>query len=209
MEPVIPPTHTPELARRNRRLTFAVIGVMVATAILPWGYAPMYKHVCGILGIKTTSDKPYEVLMATAREGIGKDRATHQSSLVNFMGVSGQLPIDIVPLTRRAWVKTGDMFMVTYRLTNLADRDLDFKAMHMVEPSTNDSFQLIKCFCDNHRVIKAHETQDLPLTFRLVKPVPGDTGLTVNYTLFNYDPDGNKPHAKDPLGGPDVKVGSR
>lgn len=199
----------PDLARRNRRVTSLVLFVMAGTAILPWVYAPLYRHVCGALGIQVTSDQPYDVLLRTAQQGIGAARAHHGESLVNFMGVSGQLPIDIVPLKRREWVKTGEMSMVTYRLTNLSDRDLDFRALHMVEPENNDSFELIKCFCDNHRVIKAHEVQDLPLTFRLIKPFKGDAGLTINYTIFNYDPERNKPRAgKDPVDAPGIKLSS-
>jgi cytochrome c oxidase assembly protein Cox11 len=206
----VPPTPQSDLASRNRRLTRIILGVMTVTAILPWAYAPLYRKVCGALGIPVTSTKPYEALLQTARDGIGRERARHQASLVNFMGVSGQLPIDITPLTRRAWVKTGETYMITYRLTNLTDRALDFKAMHMVLPQPNESFQLIKCFCDDHRVIKPRETQDLPLTFKLIKTVPGDAGLTVNYTIFNFDPEHNKPHAqKDRVAAPDIKIGAR
>ena len=198
-----------ELKRRNRNLTFAVLGVLTCTAILPWVYAPFYRKMCGVLGIPVTSDKPFEVLLRTAREGIGKERAGENVSLVNFMGVSGQLPIDIHPLQRRAWIKTDEVFAVTYRLTNLTDRDLDFKAMHMVIPQPNTSFELIKCFCDEHRVIKARETQDLPLTFRLVKSVDGDAGLTVNYTIFNYDPAKNKAPQQPTSQGSLFRIGAR
>lgn len=197
-----------ELARRNRRVTTLVLGVMTVTAILPWVYAPLYRKVCGALGIPVAAANPFEVVKKTAREGIGRDRADHSSSLVTFMGVSGELPIDITPMTRRAWIKTGDTYAVTYRLTNLSSRDLDYKAMHMVFPQANESFQLIKCFCDEHRIIKAHATEEWPLTFRLLKPVPGDNGLTVNYTIFNYDH--SQPRAgKDPIGAPTVKIGAR
>ena len=47
------------------------------------------------LGKEVTLDTVWK----TVTEGIGKDRASHQQSLVNFMGVSGQLPIDITPAT--------------------------------------------------------------------------------------------------------------
>jgi cytochrome c oxidase assembly protein Cox11 len=184
-----------DLQRRNRKTTMLVLGVVATMAVVPWVYAPLYRKVCGALGIPVASNQPLKVLGKIAREGIGKDRGSGQSSLVNFMGVSGELPIEIAPLTRRAWVKTGEVFAVTYRLTNLTDRDLDYKAMHMVIPQPNTSFELIKCFCDDHRVIKAHVTEDLPLTFRLIKPVEGDAGLTVNYTIFNYDPEHNKAHS--------------
>ena len=199
-----------ELARRNRQVTALVLGVMTVTAILPWVYAPLYRRVCGALGIPVAAANPFDVVRRTVRDGIGKDRAGHQQSLVNFMGVSGELPIDITPLTRRAWVKTGDTYAVTYRLTNLSGRDLDYKAMHMVVPQPNDSFELIKCFCDEHRVIKAHATEEWPLTFRLIKPVSGDAGLTVNYTIFNFDHSQHVPRAgKDPVGAPTVKIGAR
>jgi cytochrome c oxidase assembly protein Cox11 len=178
---------------RKRNITLLVLSVLVVMAILPWVYAPLYRKVCGVLGIPVATErKPVEILADTLKEGIGKERFAEQRSLVNFMGVSGQLPIDIVPLTRRAWVKTGEVFSVTYRLTNLAQRDLDYKAMHMVMPGTDTSFQLIRCFCNDHRIIKAGVVEQLPLVFRLTRQVAGDAGLTVNYTIFDYDPAGNR-----------------
>ena len=187
------PPPDPQLARKNARLTGVIVLVLAVMAVLPWVYAPLYRKICGVLGLPTGfREEPARVLARVAREGIGKDRADHSASLVSFMGVSGQLPIDIVPLTRRQWVKTGDMTVVMYRLTNLADRDLDYRAVHAVWPKDDTSFQLIKCFCDDHRIIKARQTEELPLVFRLAKAVPGDAGLTVNYTIFDYDPPKNR-----------------
>jgi cytochrome c oxidase assembly protein Cox11 len=174
--------------KKNIQLSLLVLSVSLMTLMIPFIYGPIYYKLCGALGIQTTSSKPVDALLQTAREGIGQSRANESTSLVNFMGVSGQLPIDIRPLKRRDWIKTGELYMVTYRLSNLTDQNLDFKAMHMLLPQGDTSFELVKCFCNEHRVIKAHEVQDLPLTFRLRHKVPGDAGLTVNYTIFDYKP---------------------
>ena len=179
-----------QLKKRNRKIGLVLCGVIAFFAIMPWVSAPLYRKFCGLLGIGTAGDvtvSPVEVLRKVAQEGIGKDRAADDVSLVNFMGVSGQLPIDIVPLKRREWVKTGDVISVVYRVTNLSDKDLDYRAVHMVLPSNDTAFQLIKCFCEEHRVIKAKTSEDLPLVFMLTKSVPGDAGLTVNYTVFKYE----------------------
>ncbi len=189
----------PELQRKNARVTALVVLVLVVMGIMPWVYAPLFRHVCGVLGIEVGREqKPAEVLARIAREGIGRERADAKTSLVNYMGVSGQLPIDIRPLERRHWVKTGEMAVVLYRLTNLTDRDLDYKAVHMVWPKSDTSFELIKCFCDDHRVLKAGASEDLPLVYRLTKAVPGDAGLTVNYTIFDFDPAKNKHPGAEP-----------
>ncbi|MEB3329361.1 MAG: cytochrome c oxidase assembly protein [Candidatus Sericytochromatia bacterium] len=186
----------------RRRITALVIGVVAVMSVLPWVYAPLYRRVCGVLGIALPAEQnPTAVLARIAREGIGKDRADAATSLVNFMGVSGQLPIDIRPLERRLWVKTGDITVVLYRLTNLTKRDLDYRAVHMVVPATDTAFELIKCFCDDHRILRSGVSEDLPLVFRLRHQVPGDAGLTVNYTIFDYDPARNKaPGAAPKLG---------
>ena len=189
----------PDLQRRNNRLTAALVGVLAVMGVLPWVYAPLYRQVCGVLGIEAGREqKPAEVLTRIVQEGIGRERADDKTSLVNYMGVSGPLPIDSRPLARRHWVKTGDISVVLYRLTNLTDRDLDYKAVHMVWPKNDTSFELIKCFCDDHRVIKARASEDLPLVYRLTKAVPGDAGLTVNYTIFDYDPAKNKAPGAEP-----------
>jgi cytochrome c oxidase assembly protein Cox11 len=196
------PGPDPDLARKNRRVTAAVVVVLAAMFVMPYFYAPLYRHVCGVLGVPIgqAQAEPGAVLAKIAREGIGRERADAETSLVNYMGVSGQLPIDIRPLERRHWVKTGAIQVVLYRLTNLTDRQLDYKAVHMVWPQTDTSFELIKCFCDDHRVLKARASEDLPLVYRLTKAVPGDAGLTVNYTIFDYDPAKNKPGQEPKLG---------
>lgn len=204
------PDPEPELRRKNTRLTALIVLVLTVMSILPWVYAPLFRRVCGVLGIEVGREQqPAQVLARIAREGVGKERADEQTSLVNYMGVSGQLPIDIRPLERRHWVKTGEMAVVLYRLTNLTDRDLDYKAVHMVWPKTDTSFELIKCFCDDHRVLKARASEDLPLVYRLTKAVPGDAGLTVNYTIFDYDPAKNKPPGAEPKLGAALELGAR
>lgn len=177
------------LKRRNRRLSILLLAALAVMFVFPWAYGPAFHKVCGVLGIQTTSSRPVDALLTTAEHGIGADRKDKAHySLVNFMGVSGEVPIDIHPLKPHAWVKIGELTAVTYRLTNLTDHQVDFKAMHMLEPASDSgSFELIKCFCDVHRVLKAHETEDYPLVFRIVKPIPGDDGLTINYTIFNFD----------------------
>ena len=194
-----PEAPKPETPQNHAPRTALIVGVLVVMGVLPWFYAPLFRHVCGVLGIEVGKEqKPAEVLARIAKEGIGKERADDQTSLVNYMGVSGQLPIDIRPLERRHWVRTGEMAVVLYRLTNLTDRDLDYKAVHMVWPKNDTSFELIKCFCDDHRVLKARASEDLPLVYRLTKAVPGDAGLTVNYTIFDYDPAKNRPPGSEP-----------
>jgi cytochrome c oxidase assembly protein Cox11 len=173
--------------RKNMRLMAICGGVMVLTGILPWAYVPDYRQVCALVVFRTSTDQTPDQLFDEARA------ATIPPVSVRFMGVSGQLPIDITPVTSQADVAIGKTFAVHYVLTNRTDRDLDFRAVHMVEPATDPSFQLIKCFCDTHRVIKARETQDHLLTFKLTRPPERADGLTVNYTLFDYDPKKNHP----------------
>lgn len=177
---------TEEIRRKNMKMLGICIGVMIVTAIWPWIYAPIYKQVCATLGIKTTSSKDANTLMSEARAD------ALPPTPVRFMGVSGELPITIEPLTKQADVKIGKTFAVMYRITNTTNRDLDYRAIHMVEPRNDDSFQLIKCFCEGHRVIKAGVTEDHLLTFRLTKEPVRPDGLIVNYTLFDY----NKQQAK-------------
>ncbi|MNT17757.1 Cytochrome c oxidase assembly protein CtaG [compost metagenome] len=155
----------------------------MVTAVFPWFYAPLYRMVCATLGIPTTSSKNANVLLDEARA------ASLPPTKVRFMGVSGSVPVIIEPLTQTADVKIGKPFGVMYRLVNTTGRDIDFRAVHMVEPAKDDSFQLIECFCEGHRVIKAGATEEHLLTFKLTKPPLREDGLVVNYTLFPYDVD--------------------
>lgn len=177
-----------ELKKRNMRLAFGVLILVAATTALPWAYAPLYQHICGVLGIQTTSYKPADQLLAEAR-----GTASEKAQLVHFMGVSGELPITIEPLERQAMVEIGDVFSVMYRLKNQSDRDLDYRAIHSTIPAADPSFELIKCFCEDHRIIKAGATEEWPVVFRLVSAPSDPNGLTLNYTLFDYDTEKNKP----------------
>jgi cytochrome c oxidase assembly protein Cox11 len=197
-----PPPDDQSLRRRNLLVLLVPMVVLAGMLVFPWFYAPLFRHVCGLVGVELGREQnPAEALARLARDGVGKERADADSSLVNFMGVSGQLPLDIRPLERRMWVKTGDVAVVLYRLTNLTDRQLDYRAIHMVLPKSDTSFELLKCFCEDHRILKAGASEDLPLAFRLTKAVPGDAGLTVNYTIFDYAP------AKNRAPGPEPRLG--
>lgn len=169
------------LARKNRKLALGVVALILVMEVAPWAYAPLYKRVCGLLGITTASSKPVDELLAESRAS-----ATEAVVPVTFMGVNGTVPVSIEPLTRHARVETGEVFSVMYRVRNLTDRPIDYKAVHMVEPMKENGFQLIRCFCDDHRVIAAGATEDLPLVFQLTGP-PASGELVVNYTLFPWE----------------------
>lgn len=175
-----------ELRKKNLRVVYGIVALLVGMTVFPWVYAPLWAKVCGVLGIRQATDKPVETLLAEARAGDGKPIP------VQFMGVSGELPIDIEPLTKSALITQGQVFTVMYRLKNTTDRDLDYRAVHSTLPLADPSFELIECFCEDHRIIKAGAEEQWPVVFRLTS-LPGDpTGLTVNYTLFNYDREKNK-----------------
>lgn len=179
-----------EIKKRNKRLLISLLGLVLVIEIFPWVYAPLYQHVCGVLGINTTSYKPADQLLAEARG------TSDKAQLVRFMGVSGELPITIEPLERQAMVEIGDVFSVMYRLKNESQQDLDYRAIHSTIPAADPSFELIKCFCEDHRVIKAGATEEWPVVFRLVSAPTDPNGLTLNYTLFNYNLDKTQPATK-------------
>lgn len=180
-----------EVRRKNLKWAGICAGVMVITAIWPWVYAPIYRQICSTLGITTSQAKSVDVLLSEARA------ATMPPTKVRFMGVSGELPITIEPLTASADVPLGKIFGVTYRIVNTTNRDLHYRAIHMVDPAKDGSFELIECFCEGHRVIKANATEEHLLTFRLTKPALREDGLVVNYTLFAYT--GDEPVVEGPF----------
>lgn len=180
--------HDPELRRKNMRILKICLGIVVVMEVGPWLYAPVYRQVCSLLGVRAASDKNFEELLASEREASAGEQS---ESEVRFMGVAGTLPIAIEPLQTQARVKTGEVFTVMYRLTNQSNRDLDYRAIHSTLPAAHPSFELIKCFCEDHRIIAAGATEEWPVVFRLVKPVREAEGLTLNYTLFDYDPKKN------------------
>lgn len=175
------------IARRNRNTAFIVVGVLLTTTVLPWVYAPLFRHVCGLLGISSDLGKKKIGSRDFAAAGGG---AAAGSATVHFMGVSGTLPIAIAPEKTVAEVPLGKTYTVMYRLENQTGRPLDYRAIHSTLPTDAPGFTLIKCFCDDHRVIAPHAVETWPVVFKLDESTP-KAGLTVAYTLFDYDPDAN------------------
>lgn len=175
------------LARRNRKTALVVVGVLLATTILPWAYAPLYRQVCSMLGINSDLGRKKigsaDFQASAAGAGVG-------SVPVRFMGISGTLPIAITPLKVSDQVPLGKTYTVMYRLENKTDRPLDYRAIHSTLPADGPGFTLIKCFCDDHRIIPARAVEEWPVVFKLDEKTPA-RGLTVAYTLFDYDPAAN------------------
>ena len=60
-----------DLKRRNKRLAFGVLGLIVFMEIFPWLYAPLYRQVCDMIGIRRASNKPVDDLLQAINAATG------------------------------------------------------------------------------------------------------------------------------------------
>ena len=93
---------------------------------------------------------------------------------VRFTGeVKEGLAWDFRPLKETVLARPGETLRVVYSARNLSPRTLTGKARHIDEPKDAEKYlEVIQCFCFIRETLRAGETKELPLVFRLKSAVP-------------------------------------
>jgi Cytochrome c oxidase assembly protein CtaG/Cox11 len=106
---------------------------------------------------------------------------------VRFQGeVKEGLAWDFRPLKETVLIKPGETLRVIYSAKNLSDRPLTGKARHIDDPKDAEKYlDVVQCFCFIRETLKAGETKELPLVFRLRAAVPESIKeFTLNYQFY-------------------------
>jgi len=171
-----------ELARRNRRLMWALLGGFVVLTALALGSAPIYDIYCRITGFGGT---PH---IAAAATGAPLDRTLKVS--LNADVASG-LRWRFAPVEPEVTVRLGQPVTVHFRATSLADRPTVARAVTSVTSDEIATFvDETACFCFAEQMLQPGESKDFAVTFFVdpklaeVRGLDDLTRISLSYSLF-------------------------
>ena len=165
------------LRQANRRLALKLGAV--AVAMFGFGYAlvPLYDAFCRATGL---NGKPGDA--AAKAMGIDSRWIT-----VEFTGdVMPGLPWRLEPLQLKMRVHPGRTANAAYRVSNLADRPSEGRAIPSVSPPlAAKHFKKIECFCFSQQRLAARETREMTVSFIVSGELPPEVSvLTLSYAFF-------------------------
>ena len=84
-------------------------------------------------------------------------------------------------------LKPGETGKVIYRVFNPSNYDINIKAGHFYEPEESKLYiNLLECFCFYEDTLKAGETKEMPVVFRLDWNIPIElTDLLIRYRYYS------------------------
>ena len=114
---------------------------------------------------------------------------------VNFEAVTrAGLQWEFVPLQPMVRAVPGETLQTSYRVKNLADREITGKARHILKPPADSYLDIVICFCFLQQTLNPGEEMLLPVVFRVDYDVPDDVQqMQVRYEFYPADkfPRGN------------------
>jgi len=99
--------------------------------------------------------------------------------------VSPDLPWDFYPLQPEVRTLPGETVRAMYRVINRTDQTITGKAKHFLLPEEfEEYFTSIQCFCMIQQTLKAGESQDMTLLFRIDYDVPAEVRELENRYVY-------------------------
>ncbi|PCH55390.1 MAG: cytochrome c oxidase assembly protein [Legionellales bacterium] len=96
-------------------------------------------------------------------------------------------------------IHPGQVVTTTYYAKNLTNRTMTVQAIPSISPwVANRYFRKIKCFCFRPQTLAAGASENMLLQFVLDPSLPQSVKrLTLSYTIFDFDPKRENPHANE------------
>ncbi len=178
--------------RRNKRVTVAALGAVIAVMIGLVAYSPtLYRLFCEATGFGG----------ATQRTDAAKGAVADRTVTVRFSAdVSPGLPWRFQPEQREVRVRLGEEKLVFFSAENLTDEPIVGHATFNVTPAkAGIYFNKIQCFCFNEERLGPRQKVDMPVDFFVDPKLADDPNtsevetITLAYTfLRSADPEGAK-----------------
>jgi cytochrome c oxidase assembly protein subunit 11 len=176
---------------RNFRVdnTRMVAKLLVITALMfGFGYAlvPVYKAICGALGINILSRSEREATAAPKRNNLANTQVDRTRSITVEFDANAHGPWDFKPAVRSVQVHPGELATVIYQFHNAQTRTMAAQAIPSYAPKQAMAhFNKLECFCFNEYTLKAGESKQWPVVFYIDPKLPKDvTTITLSYTFF-------------------------
>ncbi len=167
------------------------IGVTMAVVMFAFCFAmvPLYSLVCKKIGLNTSA--PNNDLLSPVSAETKEPPDLSRTIKVQFVAVNHNgMPWDFYPRTKSVLVHPGENKQVLFYAKNTTHKTMSVQAIpSMTPPESIGHFHKIQCFCFNQQTLKAQESKDMPMIFRIDKEIPKEVHvITLAYTLFDTTP---------------------
>ena len=186
-------TTGPDAPRPRRFGVTAVSLVVFVAAMVGMSFAavPLYREFCQATGYNGTVRRAEAAPTETVDRWV---TVRFDANVGNGLGWSFR------PEQRAVKVKLGAVTTVKFIAENRLDQTMTGSAVFNVSPDdVGGYFNKLACFCFTQQTLKAHETEELPVTF-FVDPTMADDSeltttdtITLSYTFYPATPDGSAP----------------
>lgn len=169
--------------RANRRVAFAMAGIVVVMAGLAFAAVPLYRIFCQATGYGGTTQRA-----AAAPAEIGERVVTVR---FNADVASRDLPWEFRAVQAETQVHVGEDRLVFFRARNTGSEPSVGVATFNVTPfKAGPYFQKIACFCFSEQTLAPGESVDMGVSFFVDPAIANDPNLkdvstiTLSYTFF-------------------------
>lgn len=170
-----------------------VIAIMGTVAFIMFGFCfamvPLYGLICKATGINTSAPDARLLSPVSAQTNEAPDLT--RTVKVQFVAMTNNgFPWEFYPETKSVDVHPGQNNEVKFYIKNTMERTMNVQAIPSMTPTDAlGHFHKIQCFCFNQQTLKAEESRDMPMIFRIDKDLPKEIRvITLAYTLFDTTP---------------------
>jgi cytochrome c oxidase assembly protein subunit 11 len=177
---------------KNLRLALILVAVAAAMLGVAYGFVPMYRVFCQVMGIPL----PSVAVSAELARPKQIDGPTDRIITIRFMGQNNAtIPVRLAPLTYTMKVRVGQPTLTAFKATNPTAQGIDGVAVHTLLAlggldgvNIASHIDLQQCFCFEEQHYPANQTVNLPLSFTVAPTLPPNVHtITFSYTLFPVD----------------------
>ncbi len=171
--------------KRNNRIVFACLGIVMGMGALSYAAVPLYEAFCRVTGYGGT----------TQRADAAPETVLDRQMTIRFDATtSTDLPWSFKPDQKRMSVKVGESSLAFYTATNTSDVPVSGTATFNVTPmKAGLYFSKIDCFCFEEQRLEPGESAIMPVSFFVDPEINEDRNLdeiktiTLSYTFFKME----------------------
>lgn len=165
--------------RKTYRLTIILTIIAIIMFFFSFAITPLYKKFCQVTGINgALSEKDF----------FTKNIFSSRNITVQFLSTNNEkLAWEFFPREKKIIVHPNQMMTVYFHVKNTSSHLMTVQAIPSFTPLLSARyFHKIECFCFKQQTLKAGESREMPLVFRIDDDLPKDVqAITLAYTLFD------------------------
>jgi cytochrome c oxidase assembly protein subunit 11 len=174
-----------DLVKKNQRMGFIVIGIVVSMIALSFAAVPLYRLYCQMIGFGGVAQK----------ESAPSGKILDREIIVRFnTDTNVNLPWEFKADVPAVTVKIGQEVLVSFTAQNQGNLPVAGTALYNVTPlSAGKYFHKTQCFCFNYQMIGAGKDAHFPVVFYIDPAIVTEPELddlrtvTLSYTFFKAD----------------------